>query len=295
LGPLKPIDICNLSCFINCKDKFYDKLRRVKSKLESKIVVPLAFEKYTIQYAPVGNYPENPLIIICGKTTSGSSHDLFINALQNGKSLYEACFFSIYSNMRNNLFKYLEKIDLFDYLKKTIAYWKTNDYEEKWDAIFENANDSFSSGIQVTQAFNCAILNRKSSARSSEPSRKIFDLIQDNIGCLFKHFRISDSLKLIIFLDTPSDDYRFHQIDYWNAYHSSKHPNVKVISITHPSGQNNDIFNNLDNLNKINNPNKRIKATKLFENAKDVIKSLSQEELLEEIKKIKDKKAAPST
>ena len=276
MGPLKPTDICNLSCFINCKDKFYDKLDRVKSRLESKIVLPLAFEKYTIQYAPVGNYPENPLIIICGKTTSGSSHDLFIDALQNGKSLYEACFFSIYSNiMRNNLFKYLKKIGLFDYLKKRIAYWKTNDYRKKWDGIFGNANDSLSSRIQVTQAFNCAILNRKSSARSSEPSRKIFDLIQDNIGCLFKHFKISGSLKLIIFLDTPSDDYRFHQINYWNTYHRSKHPKVKVISITHPSAQNNDIFNNLDDLSKINNPNKRRRAIKLFENAKNVIKSLS--------------------
>lgn len=275
--PLKPRDICNLSCFINCKDKFYDKLDRVKSRLESKIVLPLAFEKYTIQYAPVGNYPENPLIIICGKTTSGSSHDLFIDALQNGKSLYEACFFSIYSNMRNNLFKYLRKIGLFDYLKKKIAYWETNDYRKKWDGIFGNANDSPSSGIQVTQAFNCAILNRKSSRRSSEPPKKIFESIQDNISCLFKHFRISERLKLIIFLDTPSRDGRFHQIDYWNTYHRSKHPNVKVISITHPSPQNNDIFNKLDDLSKINNPNKRTRAIKLLENAKEVIKSLSQD------------------
>lgn len=276
MGPLKPTDICNLSCFINCKDKFYDKLHRVKSKLESKIVVPLAFEKYTIQYAPVGNYPDNPLIIICGKTTSGSSHDLFINALQNGKSLYEACFFSIYSkNMRNNLFKYLKKIRLFDYLKEIIAYWETNDYRKKWDGIFGNANDSPSSGIQVTQAFNCAILNRKSSLRSSEPSRKVFDLIQDNIGCLFEHFRITDNLKLIIFLDTLSDDYRFHQSDYWNIYHRSKHPNVKVISITHPSRRNNDIFNNLDDLNKIKNLTRKTRAKELLENAKDVIESLS--------------------
>jgi len=50
-----------------------------------------------------------------------------------------------------------------------------------------------------------------------------------------------------------------------------------VISITHPSGQNNDIFINLDDLDKIDNRNKRMRAVKLFENAKDVIKSLSQE------------------
>lgn len=270
--------ICDLLCFKDCNQQFYNEINKIKEDKISEIKIPLEVDGYNINYAPVGNYPENPFVIICGKTTSGSSHDLFINALQNRKSLYEACFSSIYSkDMKNNLFKYLKKISLFDYLKKTIAYWETNDYRKKWDGIFGNANDSLSSGIQVTQAFNCAILNRKPGLRSSEPPRKVFDLIQDNIGCLFKHFRINDSLKLIIFLDTPSDDYRFHQSDYWNIYHRSKHPKVKVISITHPSGRNNDIFDNLNDLNKIKNLTRKARAKELFENAKDVIKSLSQE------------------
>jgi len=117
-------DICDLLCFKNSNRQFYNEIDKIKENKTSKIKIPLEVDGYNINYAPVGNYPENPLIIICGKATSRSSHDSFIKALQNGKSLYEACFSSIYSkNMRNNLFKYLKKIGLFDYLKKTIAYW----------------------------------------------------------------------------------------------------------------------------------------------------------------------------
>lgn len=70
-------------------------------------------------------------MIICGKTTSGDSHDLFIDALQKGKSLHEACFSAIYANkMRDNLFEYLSKIGLFDCLAKIVPYWNTK-YHKK--------------------------------------------------------------------------------------------------------------------------------------------------------------------
>ena len=114
---LKPYDICSLSCFD--KDFFSNELHKVRCGTANEINIPLKLDgKYTIKYAPVGNYPEAPYIIICGKTTSKDSHNDFIETLQKGKSIHEACFSTIYANkMRENLFKYLLMIGLFDYLR----------------------------------------------------------------------------------------------------------------------------------------------------------------------------------
>lgn len=267
---LKPDNICSLSCFIE-KEIFYDQLNEITNL--NTIHIPLELEKHCIHYSPVGNYPENPYVIICGKTTSGDSHDLFVKALKDGKSLHEACFSSIYSNMRNNLFQYMYKIGLFDYLGEIVPYWNTPDPKTKWNAMFENLDDSLASGIQLTQAFNCAILNKESQKRSAEPQKKVFDEAQKNIGCMFKHFRINPNLKLIIFLDTPSKDTRFHQVDFWNRISAGKNYDFKVISITHPSRQNMDIYNHLDDLTQIKS-NKRGKAIEIFEDAKKTIDSL---------------------
>ncbi|MDK2826697.1 MAG: hypothetical protein PWQ63_31 [Methanolobus sp.] len=269
---LKPDDICSLSCFKE-KEGFYDKINDIVNL--NTVNIPLELEKHSIYYSPVGNYPEEPYVIICGKTPSGDSHDLFVKALKDGKSLHEACFSSIYSNMRDNLFEYLCKIGLFEYLSKIVPYWNSPDPKAKWNAIFENLDDSLASGIQLTQAFNCAILNKESSKRSSEPSKKVFDETQKNIGCMFKHFRINPNLKLIIFLDTPSKDNRFHQIDFWNRMPINHNYGFKVISITHPSRQNMDIYNHLDDLTLIKS-NKRNKAIEIFENAKKTVKDLSE-------------------
>ena len=270
---LKPYDICSLSCFEN-KEFFSNELHKVRCGTANEISIPLELDgKYTIKYAPVGNYPEDPHIIICGKTTSKDSHKDFIEALQKGKSIHEACFSTIYANkMRDNLFQYLFKVGLFDYLGNFVPYWSTNNLKKKWDSMFNNIDDSLSSGIQLTQAFNCAILNNNG---SSEPEKKVINVIQNNIGCLFKQFRISDNLKLIIFLDTPGDN-RFHQIDYWNKSQISKNQYCKTISITHPGKRNTYIFNLLDDFSQIKET-MRPNVEKLFENAKSTIEDLSKE------------------
>ncbi len=269
---LKPDDICSLSCFTE-KQIFYDKLNEITNL--NTINIPLEVEKHSIHYSPVGNYPEKPFVIICGKTTSGDSHDLFVEALKSGKSMHEACFSSIYSNMRDNLFEYLCRIGLFEYLSTILPYWNTPDPKTKWSAIFENLDDSLASGIQLTQAFNCAILNKESRKRSSEPPKKAFGEAQKNIGCMFKHFRINPNLKLIIFLDTPSKNNRFHQIDFWNQMPTNHNADFKVISITHPSRQNMDIYNHLDDLTQVKSK-KRARAIEIFEEAKKTVNNLSE-------------------
>jgi len=270
---LKPDDICSLSCFKN-KAFFSNELDTVKSGKADEISIPFEFDiKYKLKYAPVGNYPEKPHVIICGKTTSKESHKDFIKALQNEKSLHEACFSTIYANtMRDNLFKYLFHVGFFDYLGNFVPYWNTNDTEKKWKSMFYNLNDSLSSGIQLTQAFNCAILKN---GGSSEPDKKAFDVIQ-NIGCLFSQFRISENLKLIIFLDTPGKNINFHPIDFWNKSKFSKNQYCKVISITHPSRRNTYIFNSLDDLSQIK-ATIRPNVKKLIDNAKSTIEELSKD------------------
>lgn len=263
-------DICQLKC-IN-EDKLCKEIQRTKEKRLNKIILE-EFNDYTVQYSPVGNYTDNPWVIICGKTTSGDSHDLFINAIRQGYSLHEACFQSIFSNMRDNLFKYLNMIGLFNYLKDNVEYWQQGTYKTSWENIFRDLNCSANSGIQLTQAFNCAILNKDKKKRSAEPPNKIFRMVNKEIGCLFEHFHIGSNLKLIIFLDTPSNDGRFHQQDYWKAI--SKHlTGVKVISITHPSNQNQDVYNYLGKWDQMKNQNKRERAERLFAEAKNVMNKL---------------------
>jgi hypothetical protein len=83
-------------------------------------------------------------------------------------------------------------------------------------------------------------------------------------------------LKLIIFLDTPSKDNRFHQIDFWKKDLTLSGQNVKMISITHPSNQNRIIFNNLDDLTQLSS-NKKNNAIKLLNEAKNTISDLLDE------------------
>ncbi|WP_135609396.1 hypothetical protein [Methanococcoides sp. AM1] len=271
---LKTTDICSLSCF-NDKQIFYDEFEKIKTNSTTEIKIPLKVGEYFINYSPVGNYPDKPHVIICGKTTSDKSHELFVKALKNGKSMHEACFSSIYANgMRDNLFEYLSKIGLFDYLSKIVSYWETNDPKTKWNGMFENLDNSLDSGIQLTQAFNCAILHPVK--KSAEPPKKVFRNVQNEIGCFFKHFRFSNQLKLIIFLDTPTKDGRFHQIDFWKNDPTLSNKNVKMISITHPSNQNRIIFNNLDDLTQMKS-NKKENAIRIFNEAKSTIDDLSDE------------------
>jgi hypothetical protein len=270
---LKITDICTLSCFDD-KQIFYDEFEKIKNSSTTEIRIPLELDEYFINYSPVGNYPDKPFVIICGKTPSKETQKKFVAALKDGKSLHEACFSSIYSNMRGNLFNYLSIIGLFDYLSRIVPYWETKDPKKKWDAMFTNLDNSLAAGIQLTQAFNCAILHPVKG--SAEAPKKVFKTVQNEIGCFFKHFRLNENLKLIIFLDTPAKDGRFHQVDFWKKDPTLSKKNIKIISITHPSDQNKIIFNNLDDLTKINS-NKKKNALNLFNEAKNTIDDLRNE------------------
>jgi len=266
-----------LNCFSDLRqyEKDINDIRLQKSK---KLIIDFLLDKHTINYAPVGNYSVNPVVIISGKTTSGGSHDMFIDSIQKGNTFHEACFLSIFSNMKDNLFKYLEMIKLFDYLKGKVPYWNQKKFGTKklWDELFTKIESSLASGIQLTQAFNSAVLNKDPKKRSSEPPNNIFRLIQERFGCLFNHFNISDNLELIVFLDTPSDDNRFHQIHYWDKYYRMSYPKITIISITHPSGQNSSIYNNLGRWDDIGDQRKRQNAEKLFIDAQNAICNLKR-------------------
>ena len=271
-----PDEICNYKCLKNRGMRIEEIIERVKKSYSTEIVLPWKQNEYYLCYAPVGNYAKDPFVIISGKTTSGDSSDNFRDILVNNETetFYSACVKSIYTNIKDNLFKYLDKIGLFGLLGHYCNYWKTNDYEAQWKKMFESPDDSMNSGIQITQAFNCAILNEKKGKRSSQPPNRIFERIQTDIGCMFEHFRISQNLKLIIFLDTPGRNASFHQICFWEKYCKNLvNRSVKTISITHPSRQNNIIYRNLNQLEKIEN-NKAKNAVKLFENAKRIVHEL---------------------
>lgn len=283
---LRPKDICSFGCLKERSD-FNKKYNELKTGVIDEIILnefkhiknlnkpKQSMEEFTLQYAPVGNYTQEPLIIICGKTTSGGSHDLFKDYLKKGASLHEACFKSIYSNMKDNLFKYLEKIRLFDYLRANVLYWENGNYKYLWNQIFEDLESSLNSGIQLTQACNCAILNKDTSKRSSEPPIAVFEQAYKS-KCFFKQFRISENLKLIIFLDTPYGSSRFHQEKYWNKSFTNIYPHVKYISITHPSRENSDVYNYLSDLSKMKS-NKKANAIKLLNIATEAISQLMRD------------------
>jgi len=265
--------ICDRPCLRKRHLRIETMIEAVRSYREQDLTIPFDNVQYHVTYAPVGNYPTEPLVIISGKTTSGDSSDLFKRNLVDTGDLYFSCVTSIFSNMKNRLFVYLNKIGLFDYLRKRLAYWDNDDYRSKWDRIFTDPKTSSESGIQMTQAFNCAILNRDRRTRSSQPPKKVFNAIQREFGCLFKHFRITDSLRLIIFLDTPGSPGSFHQIDYWKKVMEDNDNLYNVISITHPSAQNSIIYDNLDNLEQIET-RKKEKAIRLLDVARRTVQSL---------------------
>lgn len=268
-------NICALNCLNKSERELNELINAVKTKNAKEIHLPFKDENYEITYAPVGNYAEEPFVIISGKTTSGGSSDIFKNSLCAGEPLLSACVKSIYSNMKNNLFKYLNKIKLFDLLKKHSDYWQINDYETQWNKIFESPVESLKSRIQVTQAFNCAILNKVRKDRSAQPKKSLVKRIQREIGCMFSHFNITPSLKLIIFLDTPFSSSSYHQFCFWKDIRGDNHE-FEIISITHPSAQNSVVYNNLDDLTKIKG-NKKENAIKLFEEARLKVEELTTE------------------
>lgn len=218
-------------------------------------------ENKELYFSPVGNIVNNPSVIICGQTPDKTTMKKFYSYVASGISLEYSGTKIIYSNttMRKNLFIALQAIGFFEYMKKINPYWKNNNIDLSWNSLFEKNN--ITSGVQLTQSCNCAIIEGNS---SKQPSKAVISKLSNSApACLFNSFRLSDNLKLIIFLDSPSNDGRYHQIDFFKKTEMYKwciDNNVKIISIPHPSGA-----------NRIYNNHKDLCTNKYIINSKNVI------------------------
>ena len=229
--------------------------------------------KYQLEYAPVGNEIVNPAIIICGITPGYDTWQSFLKKLRQSKPIEVATFESIYSNMKVNLFHYLNYAGLFNYLAAFNSYWASakqkSTYEHYWEKLFKDKDASENCGIQLTQACNCAILRGRDSKQPSKAA--INEICEREPKCLFNRFKKSESLRLIIFLGTTIGLQK-----YWgkSCYYKN---GVKNICISHPSGTNR-VFNNGDVFKPINSedtPQLR-NAKRLLENAKNIIKDMEK-------------------
>ena len=157
---------------------------------------------------------------------------------QSGLNMELSAFQSVYSEMKSALFNMLNTKTSFFNLMKLVApdYWKGKDKLSQWNSLFDDYNSSQACGIQLTQSCDCCI----HTSDSKEPSvEAIHEIEEGNPDCLFSSFIITGKLEMIIFLDTPSNDKRYHP-----EYHFLQTPrakslisrNVAITSFPHPSG-----------------------------------------------------------
>lgn len=203
-----------------------------------------------LYFSPVGNVIPNPEVIICGQTPDFKTMKKFWAMVDSGCSFKLSGLQSVFSNktLRKNLFTELAEIDFFEFMKAINPYWLSDTETALWNGIFENEDKSLRTGIQLTQSCNCAIVDGKT---SKQPPKTVFtEITHQAPKCLFNSFQITNNLKLIIFLDSPSKDGRYHQIDYFkktDKYKWCLKNNIEIICIPHPSGANR-IFNNTESL-----------------------------------------------
>lgn len=242
-----------------------DLLRRGETTIET-LDAKREGTNYRLEYAPVGNSISDPVVIICGITPGNDTWKMYLDAIRDGDSPEKAAMESIYSNMREKLFKCLNGIGLFDYLAKSNDYWcqttETRDNKKTlWDMLFSDEIASKNSGIQLTQACNCAILRNNSSQMPTNAA--LNEIRAKEPKCLFNRFTITPSLKLIIFLGTTLDLNEYWEESYY--YNSG----IKTLAVPHPSGANrvynNDAlfkdFSETDNM-QLRNAKMRIKHAK---------------------------------
>lgn len=213
-------------------------------------------ENYCLSFAPVGNTPIEPAIILVGKTPGLKTLRQFMELYQSGSSMEIAAFQSVYSEMKIRLFNMLTTKTKFFDLMELVAphYWKGRDKFTQWDALFDNYNSSQICGIQLTQSCNCCI----HTSNSEEPSvEAMYEIEEGNPDCLFSSFIVTDKLEMIIFLDTPSSDKRYHpECQFLQTSRAEKliKQNVVITSFPHPSGRSpvtyDSIWNNPDKLKK---------------------------------------------
>lgn len=274
---------CLEHCPINCGKKGLSHLIKERSSKIGELSASILY------YAPVGNIPENPKVIICGKTPGIQTKDDFWARIYNGSAPQVAAIQTVYSNMRDNLYLGLEWIGLFDCLAVNTPYWKAENKKAQWDAIFTDEEKSQKCGIQFTQACDCAIVGLKNGKESSnQPKKSTVRMLSERArDCLFNSFIVTPSLRLIIFLDTPGEDNQFHTSTFFEQSsllqeHNMSH--VARIPITHTSGQNNDIYMKLPYLTELaNNAQDQRKKTRyrhaaeLFSQAKETVQKIKQE------------------
>lgn len=235
---------CLKHCPLNRSEAYFGSLARGASEKIGEI------SGKRLYYAPVGTRPDNPRVIICGKTPGIQTKDDFWSLIRDGSAPACAARQTVYSNMRDNLYRGLEWSGLFDCLAASAPYWRNGQHKLLWDRIFTDEESSRVCGIQLTQACNCAIVGVKSGVEDSNQPTKatVKSLCVSAPDCLFESFIVTPSLRLIIFLDTPGIDNQFHTSAFFERSsfqqrHDISH--VYRISITHPSGQNNDIYTRL--------------------------------------------------
>jgi len=252
---------CIETCPLNTAGFTVDSLRRatktVMHTLESRAQNG---ENYCLSFAPVGNSPVEPSVIIVGKTPGLKTLRKFMGLYQSGLDIELSAFQSVYSQMKPALFNMFNTKTSFFNLMEIAApdYWKGKDKLSQWNALFDDYNSSQNCGIQLTQSCNCCI----HTSDSKEPSvEAIHEIEEGNPDCLFSSFIVTDKLEMIIFLDTPSADKRYHP-----EYHFLLTPrakslisrNVAITSFPHPSGGSpatyDNIWNNPDRM-KMQYPN----------------------------------------
>lgn len=268
--------VCFEKCMFNTEKLTFDDLRRnINTEFHTLKAKTKNNGNYRLSYVPVGNYPNNPTVIIAGKTPGLKTRDKFNKLIRSGISMELAAFQSIYSEMKQKLFMMLNtKTRFFDYMELVAPnYWKGKDKEKQWNNLFNKYESSRDCGVQLTQICNCCI----HTSDSKEPSKKAYREIESaNPNCLFSSFIITDSLKLIIFLDTPRADYTYHPEEHFLKTDTARDllsNNVAITSFPHPSGRNPatnyNIWSNPDVLQK-----KYPNVFKAIENTSLVIDSL---------------------
>ena len=233
------MNICLETCPFNKSGVNVDSLRRetntVIHTLNSRAKNG---EKYCLSFTPVGNSPIEPTIIIVGKTPGLRTHGKFMELYRSGSDIEHSAFQSVYSEMKPALFNMLKTKTRFFDLMELVApqYWKDRDKLSQWNAMFDDYNSSRTCGIQLTQSCNCCI----HTSDSKEPSKNAYKEIQtENPNCLFSSLIITNKLKIIIFLDSPSNDSRIHPEHLFLKTKKAQQlidQNVKITSFPHPSG-----------------------------------------------------------
>ncbi|MFA4885918.1 MAG: hypothetical protein WC601_09125 [Desulfotomaculaceae bacterium] len=122
-------------------------------------------ENYCLSFAPVGNSPVEPSVIIVGKTPGLKTLRKFMGLYQSGLNMELSAFQSVYSEMKPALFNMLNTKTSFFNLMEIVApdYWKGKDKLSQWNALFDDYNSSQACGIQLTQSCDCCIHTSDSS------------------------------------------------------------------------------------------------------------------------------------